>query len=97
MKCSKQVKEVVPFGKIDMLKVVKFHKVKNQFSTKLKNDIEAVQQSKKKKLTFSGKTSNMHRFLKKQHKRFLTNTVTSTYKKADNSIKKKINMAGKQI
>ena len=42
------MKEVVPFGKIDMLKVVKFHKVKNQFSTKLKNDIEAVQQSKKK-------------------------------------------------
>ena len=42
------MKEVVPFGKIDMLKAVKFHKVKNQFSTKLKDDIEAVKQSKKK-------------------------------------------------
>ena len=49
LKCSKRMKEVVPFGKIDMLKAVKFHKVKNQFSTKLKDDIEAVKQSKKKR------------------------------------------------
>ena len=49
LKCPKQVKELVPFENdlIDMLKVIKFRKVKNQFLTKLKNDIKAVKQSKK--------------------------------------------------
>ena len=41
LKCPKQVKELVPFENdlIDMLKVIKFRKVKNQFLTKLKNNI----------------------------------------------------------
>ena len=44
LKCPRQVKEVVPFENdvIDMLKVIKFPKVKNQFLTKLKNDIKTV-------------------------------------------------------
>ena len=42
LKCPKQVKELVPFENdlIDMLKVINFRKVKNQFLTKLKNDIK---------------------------------------------------------
>ena len=49
LKCPKQVKDLVPFENdlIDMLKVIKFRKVKNQFLTKLKNDIRTVKQSKK--------------------------------------------------
>ena len=39
----------------------------------------------------------MYRLSKKEHERPLTNAVTSTYKKANNSIKKRINMAGKRI
>ena len=39
----------------------------------------------------------MYRLSKKEHEQLLTNAVTSTYKKANNSIKKKINMTGKQI
>ena len=75
LKCSKQVKELVPFENdlIDMLKVIK------------------------KTLTFADKTSNMYRLSKEEHEELLTNAVTSNYKKANNSIKKKINMAGKQI
>ena len=44
LKCPRQMKEVVPFENdvIDMLKVIKFPKVKNQFLTKLKNDIKTV-------------------------------------------------------
>ena len=97
LKCPKQVKELVPFENdlIDMLKVIKFRKVKNQFLTKLKNNIKTGKQSKKT-LTFTDKTSNMYRLSKEQHE-LLTNAVTSNYKKANNSIKKKINMAGKQI
>ena len=49
LKCTKQVKELVPFENdlTDILKVIKFRKVKNQFLTKLKNDINTVKQSKK--------------------------------------------------
>ena len=39
----------------------------------------------------------MYRLSKEEHEGLLTNAVTSSYKKANNSIKKKINMAGKQI
>ena len=51
----------------------------------------------KKTLTFADKTSNMYQLGKEKHEKLLTNAITSTYKKANNSIKKKINMAGKQI
>ena len=98
LKCTKQVKELVPFENdlTDILKVIKFRKVKNQFPTKLKSDINTVKQSKKT-VTFADKTSNMYRLSKEKHEKLLANAVTSTYKKANNSIKKKINMAGKQI
>ena len=44
LKCPKQVKDLVPFENdlIDMLKVIKFQKVKKQFLTKLKNDFKTV-------------------------------------------------------
>ena len=98
LKCPKQVKELVPFenDQTDMLKFIKFRKVKNLFLTKLKNDIKTVKQSKKT-LTFADKISNMYRLSKEEHEQLLTNAVTSTYKKTNNSIKKKINMASKQI
>ena len=49
LKCPKQLKDPVPFGNdvADMLKVIKFQKVKNQFLTKLKNVIKTINQSKK--------------------------------------------------
>ena len=79
-----------------MLKVIKFLKVKNQFLTKLKNGIKTVNHSKKT-LTFAEKTSNIYRLSKEEYDELLTNAVTSNYKKTSNSIKKKINMASKQI
>ena len=39
----------------------------------------------------------MYRLSKEEPEQLLTNAVTSTYKKVNNSIKKKINTAGKQI
>ena len=49
LKCLKQPKEFVPFKNnlIDMLKVTKFNVVKNQFRTKLKNNLKKVHPSKK--------------------------------------------------
>ena len=92
------MKELVPFKNdlIDMLKVIEFRKVKNQFLTKMKNEIKTVKQSKKT-LTFADKMSNMYRLSKEKHEQLLTNVATSNYKKTNNSIKKKINMAGKQV
>ena len=92
------MKELVPFKNdlIDMLKVIEFRKVKNQFLTKMKNEIKTVKQSKKT-LTFADKTSNMYRLSKEKHEQLLTNAVTSNYEKTNNSIKKKINMTGKQV
>ena len=97
LKCPKQVKELVPLENdlIEMLKVMKFCKVKNQFLTKLKNDIKTVKQSKN--VAFAENTLNMYQLSKEGHEQLVTNAVTSTYKKANNSIKKKINMASKQI
>ena len=98
LKYHKQVKKLVPFENdlIDMLKVIKFRKVKNQFLKKLKNNIKTVKQSKKT-LTSADKTSNMYRLSKEEHDELLANAVTSNYKKVNNSINKKINMTGKQI
>ena len=98
LKCPKQVKELVLFENdvIDMLKVIKFRKIKNQFFTKLKNNIKTVKQSRKT-LTSAHKTSNMYRLSKEEHEELLANAVTSNYKKANNSIKKKISTASKQI
>ena len=92
------MKELVPSENdlSDMLKVIKFRKVKNQFLTKLKNNIEIVNESKKT-LILADKTSNMYQLSKEEHEQLLTKVVTSTYKKANNSIKKKINMVGKRI
>ena len=50
-----------------------------------------------KKLILADKTSNMYQLSKEKHEQLLTNVVTSTYRKANNSITKKINMAGKRI
>ena len=49
LKCPKQLKEPVPFENdvADMLKFIKFQKVKNQFLTKLKNVFKTINQSKK--------------------------------------------------
>ena len=97
LKCPKQVKDLVPFKNdlIDMLKVIKFQKIKNQSLTKLKNNIKTVNESKKT-LTFANKTLNMYQLNNEEHEELLTNAVTSNYKKLNNSIKK-INMGGKQI
>ena len=72
-----------------MLKVIKFRKVKNQFLTKLKNNIKTVKQSKNA-LTSADKTSKTYRLSKEEHEELLANAVTSNYKKANNSIKNSI-------
>ena len=54
----------------------------------------------KRKKTLNGmdyKTSNMYRLTKERYDQLIMNSVTSTYKKANNNIKKQINMTGKSL
>ena len=48
-------------------------------------------------MTFADKTSNMHRLTKEEYDQLIMNSITSTYKKSNNNIKKQINMAGKNL
>ena len=48
-------------------------------------------------MTFADKTSNMYRLTKEKYDQLIMNSITSTYKKANNKIKKQINMAGKNL
>ena len=50
-----------------------------------------------KTLTFADKTNHIYRLSKDQYNMFLNNSITSTYKKSNNNIKKKINISGRNI
>ena len=88
------VKELVAFESelIELVNNVKFRKVKNQ----LKEDIKKINQSDKT-LTFADKSSNMYRLTKEEYVKMRRNALTSTYKKTNNNIKKRIGIKGKQI
>ena len=62
----------------------------------LKSDVKLIQQSSKI-LTPADNTSNMYRLTKEQHNKMRRNAITSTYKKANGSIKKRSNEKGKEI
>ena len=45
-------------------------------------------------MTFADKTTNTYRLTREEYEKILNNSITATYKKANNNIKKKINAAG---
>lgn len=49
-----------------------------------------------KTTTFADKTANIYRLTKEEYEKILNDSITATYKKANNNIKKKINADGKQ-
>ena len=94
-KCSPQLKELIPFKDdlIDLVKNIKFRKVRNDFQMKLHEDLRKVRSSKKT-LTFADKTSNMYRLEKEEYRHLLQNAVTTTYKKSDKETERRINLEG---
>ena len=48
-------------------------------------------------MTPADKTSNIYRLTREQYEQLIMKSLTSTYKKANNNIKKKINMFGKNL
>ena len=90
-----QVKDLIQFeDDLDrIVKELKFRKVKNNFQTKLREDMKQVQTSKKT-LTPADKTSNMYRLHKNDYQNLLRNAITTSYKKANKNIGTKINKEG---
>ena len=48
-------------------------------------------------MTFTDKTTDIYHLTREQYEKILNDPTTTTYKKASNHIKKKINAAGKQV
>ena len=94
----RQVKELIPFENdlVELIRNIKFRKIRNTFQEKLKEDIKLIKKSNKT-MTFADKTSNMYRLTKEEYDQLIMNSITSTYKKANNNIKKQINKAGKNL
>ena len=79
---------------MELTRNIKFRKIRNTFQEKLKEDIKLIKGSNKT-MTSPHKTSNMYRLTtKEQYDQLIMSSITSTYKKANNSI---INMAGKNL
>ena len=72
---------------IELVKNIKLRTVHNQLQRTLKSDIKLIQQSSKT-LTPADKTSSMYRIAKEEHNKIRRNAITSTYKKANENIKK---------
>ena len=90
-----QVKYLIQFQDVlvRMIKELKFSIVKNNFQTKLREDMKQVQTSKKA-LTPAGKIFNMYRLHNKGYQNLLRNAITTSYKKENKSIGTKINKGG---
>ena len=96
--CPRKVNELVLLEKdlTALVKNVKFRMVKNQYQKKLQQDIKMIRTSYKT-MTFADKINNMNRLSKDQYNTPINNSITSTYKKSNSSINKKINISGRNI
>ena len=84
----KPVRYIFDVDLVDLVKNIKFCKVRNDFQMKLREDLMKVRSSKKT-MTFADKTSNMYRLEKEEYHRLLQNAVTTTYKNPTKKQKEK--------
>ena len=98
LNCSPQVKELIQFESnlLDIIKLLKFQKTRSHFQKRLKDDINTIHNTATT-LTFADKTSNLYKFKKEQYQKMLSNSITTTYKKASDNIHNKINTDGKKL
>ena len=94
----KPVKEVTPFENelISLVKNIRYRKVRNHFQNQQQEDLRRMKASNKT-MTFADKTTSIYRLTREEHEKILNDSITATYKKASNNIKKKINPVGKQV
>ena len=94
----RQVKELIPLENdlVELIRNIKFRRIRNTYQEKLNEDIKLINESNRT-MTFKYKTSNMYRLTKDQYDHLIMNSITSTYKKANNNINKQINMDRKNL
>ena len=78
----------------DMIKSVKFRKVKDEFQAKMKGDISLINGSANV-FMFADKTTNMYEISPTEYKKLLHDNITKTYRKATPRLEKAINMEAK--
>ena len=96
--CPKQQEELKPFESdlIQLVKEIKFRRVKNSFQKKLAQDLKNINSSQKT-VTPADKTTNMYRLEKAEYQKLLRDSITTTYKKASTKLEQKINAAEKKL
>ena len=80
----------------DMIRNIEFRHYTNDFLESVKQDIRSLKQSDKV-IVAADKSVSMYKMEKTEYKKHLMNSVTSTYKKADDTNMHSINMESKEI
>ena len=81
---------------LDMVKNIKFRKTHDQFQSQLNEDIKKINSSTKAFIP-ADKTTNLYELDKAQHDKLLQNSITATYKKANENATNTINQEAKDI
>eukprot|EP00794_Sanderia_malayensis_P007476 gene7476-biopygen6026 len=87
-KCPPQNEDLTPFENdlLNMVKHIQFRNIHDNFQDQLRKDIQKINRSTKAFIP-ADKTTNFYELDKNQHDKLLMNSITTTYKKAnDNSI-----------
>ena len=97
-KCPPQIEDMEKFEDdlLEMVKNIKFQKVHDEFQDSLREDIKRINNSAKA-LIFADKTTNLYKLEKTQCDKLLHNSITSTYKKADEKVIDDINLEAKEL
>ena len=79
-----------------MIRNIEFRHYTNDFLESVKQNIRSIKQSDKV-IVAADKSVSMYKMEKTEYKKHLMNSVTSTYKKADDTNMHSINMESKEI
>ena len=80
----------------DIIKLIKFRKVRNKFQEELKEDLSKIRKSRNI-LVFADKTNNVYEMKSEDHEKLILEIITKTYQKAPKKLEKAINLEAKII
>ena len=97
-KCLPQHKDLIQFENdlLELIKGVKFKKIKNKSLDQVHKDISSIKKSKNV-FIFADKTRNIYETDKNTYKKLLKDNIFKTYKKTEYNIYNKINKETKTI
>ena len=80
----------------DIIKSIKFRKVRNKLQEELKEDLSKIRKSRNM-FVFADKTNNVYEMKSEDHEKLILENITKTYQKAPKKIEKAINLEAKNI